>query len=103
MHAHRGAAHQRLMASIGGVSPLSLLTFFAAAKKVSPAPDRGNACAPARPRGAEKAQKNPRKSGCQAKAKGKGKRQRQKAKAKGKKQRQKAKANAAPPKGQKQK
>ena len=39
------------MASIGGVSPLSLLTFFAAAKKVSPAPDRGNACAPARPRG----------------------------------------------------
>ena len=31
---------------IGGVSPLSLLTFFAAAKKVSPAPDRGNANRP---------------------------------------------------------
>ncbi|MEM5343872.1 hypothetical protein [Paraburkholderia azotifigens] len=29
---------------IGGVSPLSLLTFFAAAKKVSAAPHRGNAC-----------------------------------------------------------
>ncbi|TXC89024.1 hypothetical protein FRZ40_16475 [Paraburkholderia azotifigens] len=28
----------------GGVSPLSLLTFFAAAKKVSAAPHRGNAC-----------------------------------------------------------
>ncbi|TXC84379.1 hypothetical protein FRZ40_29275 [Paraburkholderia azotifigens] len=27
----------------GGVSPLSLLTFFAAAKKVSAAPHRGNA------------------------------------------------------------
>ncbi|TXC87689.1 hypothetical protein FRZ40_08975 [Paraburkholderia azotifigens] len=31
------------MTSIGGVSPLSLLTFFAAAKKVSAAPHRGNA------------------------------------------------------------
>jgi len=29
--------------SISGVSPLSLLTFFAAAKKVSAAPHRGNA------------------------------------------------------------
>ncbi|TXC83510.1 hypothetical protein FRZ40_24255 [Paraburkholderia azotifigens] len=28
---------------IGGVSPLSLLTFFAAAKKVSAAPHRGDA------------------------------------------------------------
>ncbi len=32
--------------SIGGVSPLSLLTFFAAAKKVSAAPHRGNARTP---------------------------------------------------------
>ncbi len=32
---------------IGGVSPLSLLTFFAAAKKVSAAPHRGNACSTA--------------------------------------------------------
>ena len=30
----------------GGVSPLSLLTFFAAAKKVSAAPHRGNANRP---------------------------------------------------------
>ena len=29
--------------SVGGVSPLSLVTFFAAAKKVSAAPHRGNA------------------------------------------------------------
>ncbi|TXC82656.1 hypothetical protein FRZ40_19605 [Paraburkholderia azotifigens] len=32
--------------SAGGVSPLSLLTFFAAAKKVSAAPHRGNARKP---------------------------------------------------------
>ncbi|TXC86601.1 hypothetical protein FRZ40_02815 [Paraburkholderia azotifigens] len=32
------------MTRAGGVSPLSLLTFFAAAKKVSAAPHRGNAC-----------------------------------------------------------
>ncbi|TXC82492.1 hypothetical protein FRZ40_18645 [Paraburkholderia azotifigens] len=35
------------MTSIRGVSPLSLLTFFAAAKKVSAAPHRGNACSTA--------------------------------------------------------
>jgi hypothetical protein len=35
----------------GGVSPLSLLTFFAAAKKVSAAPHRGNASKPKRNRG----------------------------------------------------
>jgi hypothetical protein len=34
------------MASIGVVKLLSLLTFFAAAKKVSPAPDRGRANKP---------------------------------------------------------
>ncbi|TXC88225.1 hypothetical protein FRZ40_11895 [Paraburkholderia azotifigens] len=34
------------MTSTGGVSPLSLLTFFAAAKKVSAAPHRGNANKP---------------------------------------------------------
>jgi hypothetical protein len=34
------------MASIGGGKLLSLLTFFAAAKKVSPAPDRGRANKP---------------------------------------------------------
>jgi hypothetical protein len=49
------------------VSPLSLLTFFAAAKKVSPAPDRGNACAPARNRGAGKKQKQPQKDPLQSK------------------------------------
>jgi hypothetical protein len=53
------ADYLRLLARMGGVSPLSLLTFFAAAKKVSPAPDRGNACAPARNREAEKEQKQP--------------------------------------------
>src|ERR1700729_1781297 len=36
------------MASIGGGKLLSLLTFFAAAKKVSPAPDRGRANRPPR-------------------------------------------------------
>ena len=36
----------RRMASIGGGKLLSLLTFFAAAKKVSPAPDRGRANKP---------------------------------------------------------
>ncbi|MPW20239.1 hypothetical protein GCT13_25970 [Paraburkholderia sp. CNPSo 3157] len=39
------------MSSTGGVSPLSLLTFFAAAKKVSAAPHRGNARAARRNRG----------------------------------------------------
>src|SRR6202012_445445 len=39
-----------------GVSPLSLLTFFAAAKKVSAAPHRGNANRPPRIQG--KANKN---------------------------------------------
>jgi hypothetical protein len=34
------------MARIGVVKLLSLLTFFAAAKKVSPAPDRGRAKKP---------------------------------------------------------
>ena len=33
----------RQWSKTGGVSPLSLLTFFAAAKKVSAAPHRGNA------------------------------------------------------------
>jgi hypothetical protein len=35
----------------GGVSPLSLLTFFAAAKKVGAAPHRGNASKPPRKQG----------------------------------------------------
>ncbi len=39
---------------IGGVSPLSLLTFFAAAKKVSAAPHRGNANKPIRNRGCQR-------------------------------------------------
>ena len=52
VHQQVGADHHQVMPRIGGVSPLSLLTFFAAAKKVSPAPDRGNARAPARNRGA---------------------------------------------------
>ena len=39
----------------GGVSPLSLLTFFAAAKKVSAAPHRGNANRPPRKQGKAKA------------------------------------------------
>ena len=43
--------HSRITASgghlqAGGVSPLSLLTFFAAAKKVSAAPHRGSANRP---------------------------------------------------------
>jgi len=38
----------------GGVSPLSLLTFFAAAKKVSAAPHRGNANRPPRKQGKAK-------------------------------------------------
>jgi hypothetical protein len=37
----------------GGVSPLSLLTFFAAAKKVSAAPHRGNAGKPTTNRGCQ--------------------------------------------------
>jgi hypothetical protein len=31
--------------SAGGLKPLSLVTFFAAAKKVTAAPHRGNTCA----------------------------------------------------------
>src|SRR3954465_14252208 len=43
----------------GGVSPLSLLTFFAAAKKVSAAPHRGNTNRPQRIQGkAKKKEKN---------------------------------------------
>jgi general secretion pathway protein K len=38
----------------GGLSPLSLLTFFAAAKKVSAAPHRGNANIPIRKQGKAK-------------------------------------------------
>jgi general secretion pathway protein K len=46
------------------VSPLSLLTFFAAAKKVSAAPHRGNARAAQAPRGCQRkrARKNSRKN-----------------------------------------
>ena len=54
---------------VGGVSPLSLLTFFAAAKKVSAAPHRGNA------------RSTKAKRGCQRKSKSKGKKQRQNQKA----------------------
>ncbi|SAL86673.1 hypothetical protein AWB68_08108 [Caballeronia choica] len=43
---HSEGADWRRMASIGGGKLLSLLTFFAAAKKVSPAPDRGRANKP---------------------------------------------------------
>ncbi|RFU46576.1 hypothetical protein D0B32_16285 [Paraburkholderia sp. DHOC27] len=38
----------------GGLSPLSLLTFFAAAKKVSAAPHRGNTNKPIRNQGKAK-------------------------------------------------
>jgi hypothetical protein len=44
----------------GGVSPLSLLTFFAAAKKVSAAPHRGDAGKPIRKRGCQPS-KNPKR------------------------------------------
>ena len=54
IHQRVDAEYQQVRARIGGVSPLSLLTFFAAAKKVSPAPDRGNARAPARNRGCQR-------------------------------------------------
>ncbi len=43
--------------STSGVSPLSLLTFFAAAKKVSAAPHRGNANRPLRMQGKAKTKK----------------------------------------------
>ena len=45
---HSDITGWRRLASIGGVKLLSLLTFFAAAKKVSPAPDRGRANKPLR-------------------------------------------------------
>jgi hypothetical protein len=45
---HSGGAVWRRMARIGVGKLLSLLTFFAAAKKVSPAPDRGRANKPTR-------------------------------------------------------
>jgi hypothetical protein len=45
---HSEGAVWRRMARIGGGKLLSLLTFFAAAKKVSPAPDRGRANKPQR-------------------------------------------------------
>ncbi len=45
---HSEGAVWRRLASIGGGKLLSLLTFFAAAKKVSPAPDRGRANKPIR-------------------------------------------------------
>jgi general secretion pathway protein K len=41
-----------------GCSPLSLLTFFAAAKKVSAAPHRGNASKPKTKQGKAKTPKN---------------------------------------------
>ena len=69
VHQQVGAAHQRFMARIGGVSPLSLLTFFAAAKKVSPAPDRGIACAPAQNRGCQRNRKNNHKKSAAAQQK----------------------------------
>ena len=43
-----------------------MLTFFAAAKKVSPAPDRGNACAPARNRVAAKTPSNRKEESARA-------------------------------------
>jgi hypothetical protein len=43
------------------VSPLSLLTFFAAAKKVSAAPHRGNTNRPTRIQGKAKKLRNPNK------------------------------------------
>ncbi|RFU48296.1 hypothetical protein D0B32_00125 [Paraburkholderia sp. DHOC27] len=43
----------------GGVSPLSLLTFFAAAKKVSAAPHRGNADRPKAKQGKANAERGP--------------------------------------------
>ncbi|MFP3740437.1 hypothetical protein SB860_37000, partial [Burkholderia sp. SIMBA_019] len=49
----------------GGVSPLSLPTFFAAAKKVGAAPHRGNANRPQRIQGKAKnksQKKNPKKA-----------------------------------------
>ncbi|MPW17361.1 hypothetical protein GCT13_10560 [Paraburkholderia sp. CNPSo 3157] len=51
------------MSSTGGVSPLSLLTFFAAAKKVSAAPHRGNARAARRNADASGKQGKPQKKG----------------------------------------
>ena len=45
---HSEGTGSRGMARIGVVKLLSLLTFFAAAKKVSPAPDRGRANKPTR-------------------------------------------------------
>jgi hypothetical protein len=47
----------------GGVSPLSLLTFFAAAKKVSAAPHRGEANRPIRKQGANRRSHNQRTPG----------------------------------------
>ena len=50
----------------GGVSPLSLLTFFAAAKKVSAAPHRGDASKPKRQQGKANTTITPTKSAEQA-------------------------------------
>src|SRR4249919_82061 len=47
----------RRLASIGVGKLLSLLTFFAAAKKVSPAPDRGRANKPLRKQVPQKAKR----------------------------------------------
>ena len=44
----------------GGVSPLSLLTFFAAAKKVSAAPHRGNTGKPKTQRGCQRKAQSPK-------------------------------------------
>jgi general secretion pathway protein K len=52
-----------------GVGPLSLLTFFAAAKKVSAAPHRGNANRPLRTQGKANAVRQATQSAAQAKAK----------------------------------
>jgi general secretion pathway protein K len=42
-----------ILAGTGGLKPLSLVTFFAAAKKVTAAPHRGNANKPIRQRGCQ--------------------------------------------------
>jgi general secretion pathway protein K len=53
----------------GGVSPLSLLTFFAAAKKVSAAPHRGNAGNPEANRGCQRSKKTKPPTASQTKTK----------------------------------
>jgi hypothetical protein len=52
----RNLGRSGILAGTGGLKPLSLVTFFAAAKKVTAAPHRGNASKPIRIRGCQRTQ-----------------------------------------------